>query len=95
MADEALEGFDAQREFTEGKKALSAQGAGAQPGEVIRRGIFRAVNDAQVFAAAAFDGWLDKAALAAQDKVERLDDHAFAATSDSFERPLYSLEILP
>lgn len=41
--------------------------------------VFWAVDDAEIFFAAAFDGGLGEAFFAADSEVEGFDDHAFAA----------------
>src|SRR5690349_19729129 len=79
VAGEAFEGFDAEGEFAEREGAFVAETAGTQACEVFGRCVFRTVNDAEVFAAAAFDGGLNEAALAFGDEIERFNDHAFAA----------------
>jgi len=80
VADEAVEGFEAEGEFAEGEGSFGAEVAGAETAEVFRGGVFRAVDDAEVFGAAAFDGWLDEAAFAFDDEVGWFHDHAFAAS---------------
>jgi hypothetical protein len=56
-----------------------AETALAQADEVFRGVVVRAVDDAQGIAAAAFQGWLDKAASPAGEEVGRLHYHALAS----------------
>ena len=51
----------------------------AQAVDLAGVGVFGAVDDAQVFAAAAFDAGLGQALAAAGGEADRLDDHALAA----------------
>jgi hypothetical protein len=78
VVDEALEGFDAEGELAEGEGAFVAEASAAEAAEVLLGGVFGAVDQAEVFAAAAFDPGLGEAAFAAVDHVEWFDDHAFA-----------------
>ena len=59
----------------------------AQPLEVLRRGVLRAVDDAQVLAAAALHGGCTRPRRPRGDEVERLDHHAFAAARRSVLPP--------
>jgi hypothetical protein len=91
IADEAFEGFDAESEFANGQRALAAQAAGTQAVEVLGEGVVRAVNDAEIFAAPAFDAGLDDSAAALFDEAERFDDHAFPAAPGVFRPPIDGL----
>jgi hypothetical protein len=84
---EPFERLDAQGELAQRERAFGVQPAGAEPSEVLVRRVFRAVDDAQVLAATAFDGGLDETALAANDEFLRLYDHAFSASSGEFLPP--------
>src|SRR5579884_1475828 len=75
-ADETLKRLDAQRELAQRQRPLGAQAAGAQALEVLGGGVLGAVDDAEVFAAAALHGRLHQPAGAADDKIERLDHHS-------------------
>ena len=52
VADEAFQAFDAEGEFAGGEGALGREAAGAQACQVVGEVVFRAVDDAEVFAAA-------------------------------------------
>src|SRR5690348_17923777 len=80
-AHEALQRLDAQGELTDGEAALGVQPTLAQAIQIRRLGVVGAVDDAQVLAAAALDGGLDEAALAAHDELQWLDDHALTAAA--------------
>ena len=67
--DEALERLDAERELAQRERALRPERRAAQPLEVLRRGVLRAVDDPQVLAAAALHRRLHEPALAARDEV--------------------------
>src|SRR5687768_10152825 len=77
--DESGQGLDAQGELAERQRPLRAQVSAPQPGEMLRRGVFRAVDDAEVFPAAALDRRLDQALAAPRGELQRLDHHALAA----------------
>jgi len=68
VPDEAFQGLDAKSELAQGKRALSAKAAGAQTVEMFGKGVLRAVDDAEILAAAAFDARLDDAAAAFFDE---------------------------
>ena len=87
MAAETFEGFDTEREFAKGKATLGGKAAFAEALEVFGSGVFRAVNDAEVFASAGFEGWLDEAAAGFGDEVERFDDHPFPSPASEFFPP--------
>lgn len=70
--DEAAERFDAQGEFAEGEATLGAEAALAQPVEMVRQGVVRPVDDAQILRAAALDRRLHHPFLAARDEIEQL-----------------------
>jgi hypothetical protein len=55
---------------------LRAEAAGAQAFEVGGFGVFGAVDDAEVLAPAGLERWLNEAAAAAGEELERLDDHS-------------------
>src|SRR5206468_634302 len=78
LAREALQRLHAQRELAQRQRALGPQAAAAQPRQVLGQGVLRAIDDAQVLAAAALQGRLGQAARACCDEVERLHDHPFA-----------------
>ena len=54
---------------------------------MFRKGVFRAVNDSEIFAAPAFDARLNDPPAAFFDKAQRFDNHAFSATSGVFDPP--------
>ena len=58
VADEAVEGFEAERELAQCQRAFGAEAALAESLQVLGPGVFRAVDDAQVLAATDLDGWL-------------------------------------
>jgi hypothetical protein len=62
VGDEPLQRFQSQRELAEGMRALGGNAAGAEAGQMFRRRVLGAVDDAQVLAAAALQGRLDEAA---------------------------------
>ena len=77
-----LEGLEAQGELASGQGAFAGDGPLAEAGEVRLEGVFGAVDQAQVLAAADLDGGLDEVATGAgavADEVDGFDDHAFAA----------------
>src|SRR5262245_47181176 len=63
--DEACQPLVAERELVERELALAGKAAPAQPLDVLRRVVFRAVDDAQIFPAAHLQGRLDEAFRAA------------------------------
>jgi hypothetical protein len=88
VLDEPLKGFDAESEFTQGEGPFVREAARAEPAEVVFSGVFGAVDDAQVFAAAAFDAGLGEAALVAVDDVEGFDHHALTSGVGELLPPL-------
>ena len=56
--------------------------------QIFGRGVFRAVNDPQVFAASALHGWLDDPALSLGDEVRWFYNHPLAAATGEFAPPL-------
>ena len=85
---EPLQGFDAERELSESERTLGAQASRPQPFKVMRRGIFRSIDDSQILLAATFHSRLNQSALVLGDKLERLDDHSFAAGTGQILLPL-------
>ena len=86
--NEAAEGFEAQGKFAQGEGLLGFDIAPAQFCEIIGGGVFRAVNDTQVFASSAFDGGLNQPAFfVACDKIDGFDDQALAALCCFFTPP--------
>ena len=75
---EAVECFHAEDELALGHRALVAEPALLEPDEVFRGIIFGTVDDAEIFAAAAFHRRLDQTTRAAGDERARLHHHAFA-----------------
>jgi hypothetical protein len=65
-ADEPLQGLEAEGEFAPGQRALGAQAAGAQALEVRGEQVLRAVDQTEVFGAAALDRGLNQAARRAR-----------------------------
>src|SRR5689334_6846141 len=59
--DEALQCLVTEGEFAQGQVALAAQAALAEPGEVLGGVIFRAIDDAEIFAAAHLERRLKEA----------------------------------
>ena len=88
VAHETFKGFDAQGELSQGERAFGSYAARAQAVEVFGDAVFRAVDDAQVFGAATFQGGLHDAVFAPGDEIERFDDHAFAAVPGQLLPPL-------
>ena len=85
--DEAFEGFDPEGEFAHGEGLFAAEMTLAQPFEVFGGGVFGSVDEAQVFAAATFDGRLHPPFMSPDDEVEGFDDHTFAAPAGSLFPP--------
>ena len=81
VTDEAFQGFHAEGEFSQGQGPFCAEAAGAEALQVFESGVFRAVDDSEVFAAAAFYGGLNEATPAFCHKVERLDDNALTTSA--------------
>src|SRR5260370_14738003 len=86
--DEAFESFDTKGELALSQRAFGANPAHAQAVEVGRYGVFRPVDDTQVFGATTLERGLHQSARATRDKVQRLDDHAFATAPGQFAPPL-------
>ena len=80
-ADEALESLDAEGELGKGEGSLPAETAVSQTDQVLLIRVFWSVDDAEVFASPAFEGWLGEPAAALVNESERLDDHALAAST--------------
>ena len=76
---EMVEGLEAEGEFAFGHRAFVAEASLPEAGEIFRGIVSRAVDDAQVFAATAFNRRLDDAATAAGDEIEGFYHHSFAA----------------
>ena len=74
--DEPLEGLDAQGELALGGGTLLAEAAIAEPLEVVRHEVLRALGDAKVLGATTLDAGLHETTATGDDRVERLDDHA-------------------
>jgi len=72
LAHESLQRFDTQCKLPAGKRALGSYIPRTQPFKVLREKVLGAVDDAKVFCAPTFYGWLSDAASAFCDKVERL-----------------------
>ena len=58
--DEPLQGFDPQGELLDRQYPLDPQAAMAKAVQVLRLGVFGAVDDPQVLAPAALDSWLSQ-----------------------------------
>ena len=71
-AHEALQRLDAQGELADGEAALGVQAALTQALQVVRLGVVRAVDDAQVLASTAFERGLSETARPARDELQRL-----------------------
>ena len=82
-ADEAVESLEAEGEFREGKGSLPPEATVAQADQILFISVFRAVDDAEVLAAAAFQGRLRQTATALVDEAQRFDDHALATLDPS------------
>src|SRR5206468_2294741 len=78
-ADETLQALDAQGELPESEGPLVAQAPVAQPGDVLLRGVVRAVDDPQILPTSALHGGLGETPLAPEDEVDWLDHHTLAA----------------
>src|SRR5690606_13277477 len=76
---ETFKGFHAKSKFAERQGALGGKSSCPQAVEMSRCRVLRAIDDAQILPSAAFHRGLQKAAPAASDKIQRLDDHPFAA----------------
>jgi len=68
VADETLQGFNAESKFSLGKGALASKAPGAQTVQMLRKGVLWAVNDAEIFTASALYAGLHKSAPAFFDK---------------------------
>ena len=80
VLNKAIEGFEAQGKFAQGEGLLGFDIALTQFCEIVGGGVFRAVDDAEVFAPSALDGRLNQPAFfVAGDERDRFDDHALAA----------------
>lgn len=91
MAHETFKRFYAQGELSQGEGAFGSYAARAQAVKVFGDTVFRAVDDAQVFGAATFQGGLHDAVFASANEIERFDDHTFATLSRQFLPPLNAL----
>src|SRR5690606_10152897 len=78
-ANETLQGFDTERELTQGKRTLGSEATIAESCEVRVARIVGAIDDAQVLASTALHGGLNESLLSLGDEVEWLYDHPFAA----------------
>ena len=88
VLNEAAEGFEAQGKFAQGEGLLGFDIAPAQFFEIFGGGVFGAVDDAEVFAASAFDGGLNQPAFfVACNEIQGFDDHAFASLCCFFFPP--------
>src|SRR6266550_7487305 len=79
FANEPFECFDAEREFAESQRSLRGKAARTETFEIFCRRVFRAVDDAEIFATATLHSRLHKSATIFGDELQRLHDHAFAA----------------
>lgn len=86
--DESLEGFDAEGEFAGGERTLVAQGSRAEAREIVGQRVFGSINDAQVLAAAAFDGRLKEFLFVGRDEVRGFDDHPLTPLPCPLEPPM-------
>ena len=84
--DKALQGFDAECEFSDGEGAFGRDVSLAETLQVFGGSVFGAVNDAQIFGTSAFDGGLNEAVAAVLgDEGLGFDDHSlFALRSEVF-----------
>ena len=60
LAHESFKGFDAEGEFAERQRSFCGEAARTKAFQVFCRRVFRAVDDPQIFATAAFHGWLNQ-----------------------------------
>src|SRR5215211_1727747 len=79
VADESLEGLDAERELANRQRPLAAESACLQAVDVGGLGVLRPVDDAEVLPPARLERRLHEPAAPAGDELERLDDHPLAA----------------
>lgn len=93
VANEAFERFDAQSKFAQSERALATETARAETVQVLGQSVFRSIDDAEIFAATAFNTRLDDSAAAFFDEAERFDDHAFAATLGVGNPPVDRLQL--
>jgi hypothetical protein len=83
-----LQRLQPERVLAEGQAALSAEVAGAQPVEVLRPGVVRAVDDPQVLPPADLQPRLHQPAPAADEVGRRLDHHALTAGGGQLGPPV-------
>src|ERR1051325_3731332 len=55
---------------------------------MLRQCVFGAVNDAKIFAATAFDAWLNESTAALLNETQRLHNHTFLASLRVFRPPI-------
>src|SRR5579862_371347 len=80
-----------KRELAQRQVTLTVEAAFAQTSEMLRRIVFRPIDDAQVFPAAHLYRRLQQAAAIARDEAARLDDHPFAAIAGQVLPPVDSV----
>src|SRR5260221_2956074 len=87
LPNELLERFDAESELAECQRTFPGKATRPEPFEIFGRRVIRAVNDAEIFAAPAFDGGLNKSPATFRNEFQWFYHHAFAATSGQFLPP--------
>src|SRR5262245_61734782 len=80
-AHEPLQRFHTERKLAQRQRPLGPQGARAQPVEVLRRRVFRAIDDPQILSTATFHGRLYQSTPPLRHEVEWLHHHPLAALS--------------
>jgi hypothetical protein len=88
---EPFERFQPQSEFSNRQRPLSRQTPCPKPGQLVRRRVFRAVDDPQVFPTSAFQRGLHQPLRSACNEIERLHDHTLAAPAGELFPPAASL----
>src|SRR5437660_788050 len=79
LVDESLQSFDTKRKFAKRQRAFGRKPPRTKSFQIFIGGVFRTVNNAEIFAAAALDSRLNQATLVSRDELHRFDYHSFPA----------------